>query len=263
MKRPPTRYVSAAAPVNRRTSAAVPRTVTQGLAGQRRALKVRTRLNMGVPLSERMPTSVRPTWTLPLTLAACAVALCLLLSLMLGQISGLAGLAFMVVSAAVLIGAWLAYRRQRAAAAPAAWLDAQSLQAFDHLLATALAKLDPLHAELLREIKRELVEIAQRDCSVAKNGEAAASRLAAEDRHFVLESLRRYLPDAVATYLALPDGARHRPLSGGQASAADALTDQLQQGRDRLRLCAANALRELEQAVLQQQQFMQAKQRRQ
>ena len=265
--KPDSRRAYASAPVNQRTApreAAKPAPVHASLLA--RAQKARQRQLLGPPVSELlargMPgASQRQGKLHPGVIAAavCAVAAASALVLLRSD----AGLALAAVLASLGGGAWLWQHRSRRAAGetmpPPAGpppFDAEALRRIDEAFeATAAAVAEPALAALL-SLKAAAVRMA-----LALGSAPADGDFTLEDRMYVVESLRRYIPDTLAAYLQVPAAQRAAPAA--QSPSANALLldqlallkSELEQREQRLHGSAVEALR-------RQQRFLQSKAKR-
>lgn len=262
--KPDSRRAYASAPVNQRTAPRVTATPAPVHASLKaRAQKARQRQLLGPPVSELlargMPgASQRQGKLHPGVIAAavCAVAAASALALLRSD----AGFALAAALGALGGGAWLWQRRsQRAAretmpppAGPPPF-DTEALRRIDEAFeATAADVAEPMLAALI-SLKAAAVRMA-----LALGGAPVDDDFTLDDRMYVIESLRRYIPDTLGAYLQVPALQRAAPSAEGP-SANDLLLSQLallrselEQREQRLHGGAVEALR-------RQQRFLQSK----
>ena len=262
------KYVSASAPVNRRTARVADSETPPGPLASARQKKAAARALLGPPLADRLqaaqPASPDATRGSPLgagrivqallaTASGCGVVLgALQSSLALGA----AGAAGLIGAATWAVADTLRRRRattvRKAAALPA--FDGDMLRRLDDLC-------DAIAPDLPREVCAQLVDLKDRFARIAGLLERTDvdEQFTSDDRMYLIESLRRYLPDTLLAYLAVPAAHRHdQPLDGGGTAAAllagqlGLLQSELQAREDKLARAAGAAL-------LRQQRFLQSK----
>jgi len=256
------KYVVANRPVNRRTAA------RQGLApapavnpaARERVLAAQSRQRLGAPLAELLRAPARRDRR-PLSAvavlggitAACggvAIVLSAVQSSVLGAAAGAAG---------VLAGATVAWRHSRKPdsvldAAPAApMLDAQCIQALDRAFEQLAPEVPPALVQPMAEFKQLIVRIARHP---AAGG--ADEFFTHEDRMYVVECVRRYLPDSLQSYLAVPKAQRALPLADGD-SPEGLLASQLALLRAELEQREAKLARSAAEQLVRQQRFLKSK----
>jgi hypothetical protein len=272
MTQPDPRYVSASEPVNRRTAKPVaPRpepvnpVVQQRLAAKWAAEHVKNRL--GAPLAEQLHTATisasRTSAMTPAFITGAVVASMSGVGLLLAVIGRsllLAGSS--AVALAVGAGLMRVVSRRFGAAAPEAvnplmattLFDAASIAAFDEVVRSMAAEATDDITAALAGLKQQLVRIAQRAASAGVD-----EHFTLDDRLYLRELLRRYLPDSLEAYLRVPADQRLAPVLEHGASAAslllgqlDMLAAQLSQRETRLTVSKAGDL-------LKQQRFLTSK----
>lgn len=266
MTQPDPKYVASDGPVNRRTASrqlreqsAVNPVVSERLAA------ARARNRMGLSLVEQVransapqrPSSLPPLAILGATtgtVAAVALFLGWLQSSLALALCGLAGLA------AGLALAWFSHRQRDTGVAPSPappLLDDSALQSLDNALARLGAELPDAVVERLTGLKELIVRIARhaRHASVDEN-------FTMEDRLYVTECVRRYLPDTLQAYLQVPTEQRSATVLEGGRSAADLLLSQLELLRSELAERESRLAKNSAEGLLKQQRFLQAKARR-
>jgi hypothetical protein len=263
--KPDSRRAYASAPVNQRTAPReAPRPPPVHAALQARAHKARQRQLLGPSVSELLARHTvrgpRPHEKLHpgvIAAAVCAVASASALVLLR---SG-TGLALAAALAALGGAGWLWQHRSRRAAreamAPPAGpppFDAEALRRIDEAFeASAAAVAEPALAALV-SLKAAAVRMA-----LALHGAQVDGDFTLDDRLYVIECIRRYIPDTLGAYLQVPAAQRAVPGAGATQSADELLRGQLallqsglEEREQRLHASAVEALR-------RQQRFLQSK----
>jgi hypothetical protein len=260
---PKSRYVVGQRPVNRRTA-------DLGLLEnerlhpqvQQRTRQLLQRHELGLPLAERLAqTAARPARVPAVSVAALIAGTALLPVAALSSNQWL--LAASVAAAAALYGwAWRGIRREaQFRAAPiihaAPLVDTRTLADLDEVLDRVAPELPQAQLEALVALKDTLARVV-----LATRAAGASDTLTTEDRLYLHECVRRYIPDSLLAYLNVPAEHRNRPLGADGATASEALAGQfalIQQALDEKEAKQAAGAGE---ALLQQQRFLQAKARR-
>ncbi|MEO7160737.1 MAG: hypothetical protein ABJA84_06605 [Polaromonas sp.] len=256
------RRTYASAPVNRRTT---PRAAAKPpplpAAVRARAQKTQQRQWLGAPLSELAGRPQRHRLH-PGVIAATVFAVAAASALLL--LRSATGLALAAAFCALGGASWLwQNRRQRSdpgalnrPASPALF-DAQALRTIDEAFeATAAVVNEPALAALI-SLKAAAARMALAVGRAEVNGDFTH-----EDRLYVIECIRRYIPDTLSAYLQVPPAQRALPGPQAAASADHLLQGQLallqaelEQREQRLHESAVEPL-------LRQQRFLQSKARR-
>ncbi len=255
MSRPPPRYIAATGPVNRRTARRASTPAVARPVEQERINAARIRVQLGAPLSQRMrrrpgDTRFGRKHVLAVLLTAAALALLFLAGVQQRW-------SILAIGIAMLFMAGLVLRSRgeaEVAAATTAWLPESALHAFDRVLLTLAGEIEPQHRELLCEIKSAVIGITNTSTANTRD-----EHFNADDRHYVIECMRRYVPDSLTAYLAIPKAQRDVPLAPSTATAVDLLTQQLTLLRDELRLREIQAARSVTTELLRQQRFLDSK----
>lgn len=130
----------------------------------------------------------------------------------------------------------------------------QLVQQLDTLVTQVAKGLPAAALESLRSIQHTLAELLPR-LRALKDSNA----LSAQSAFTIQETLRRYLPDMLTSYLRLPSAfARLQPLKDGR-TAAQTLTEQLQLLDSSLQRIAAEAFAGDAQALIESGRFLQQK----
>ena len=111
-------------------------------------------------------------------------------------------------------------RPASSAAAATALFDTEALQAFDRALEAAAP-------ELGEQATQRLLQTKEAFRRMGHERPTHDEHFTVEDRLFLRECLRRYLPDTLQAYLRVPAAQRRQVLHEGQPSAHDALLQQL------------------------------------
>ena len=243
------RLISGDGPVNRRTALQpqhrAPQQRSQRAAPaalQQRMERVHTRHRFGAPLAEQLAAS-RVSAQAPASGA----------QIVLGVLAA---------SAVAVVGAiaWkVVHDRANASAggsaASASLFDSAALAAFDAALDTAAAELDEAHSTRLLAIKDTFKRIGQQP--VVQDG-----HFTVEDRLYLRECLRRYVPDSIAAYLRVPVAQRAQQLWNDQPCAQVALRQQLDLLLEEICLRETKIGRSAAEQLAGQQRFLAAKKSR-
>ena len=140
-------------------------------------------------------------------------------------------------------------------APPPFLLDAVSLAAFDAALEKSAAQLDEENATRLLTIKDAFKRMGNQ---VAAHDE----HFTVEDRMYLRECLRRYVPDSVQAYLRVPAAQRNEALLNDQPCAQIALLLQLDLLLEEIRLREKKLGRSAAEVLARQQRFLASKKSR-
>ncbi|WP_147436328.1 hypothetical protein [Acidovorax sp. 106] len=225
------RFVAGDGPVNRRTALLHERQTRateeppEHSPLAERLQRVHARSQLGTPLAESLaapaPAQAAPSAlhiaTSVVTAGGGVVALLGVIQAAMLPLAAGAGIA--VLGA---LGWWRTRPAQpaRSATPAAALFDTEALQAFDRALEAAAPELGEQATQRLLETK----EAFQR---MGHERPTHDEHFTVEDRLFLRECLRRYLPDTLQAYLRVPAAQRRQVLHEGQPSAHDALLQQL------------------------------------
>lgn len=260
---PKNRYVVAPRPVNRRTA-------DPGLLEdeplhpqvQQRTRQLLQRHELGLPLTERLAqTAARPAGVPAASVAALIVGTALLPVAALSSDWWLR--AASVAAAAALYGwAWRGIRRAaQFRASPithaAPLVDTRTLADLDEVLDRVAPELPQAQLEALVALKDQLVRVV-----LGARAAGASDTFTTEDRLYLHECVRRYIPDSLLAYLNVPAEHRSQPLGAGGATAIETLASQLALIQQALDEKEAKSAASAGEALLQQQRFLQAKARR-
>jgi hypothetical protein len=262
---PKSRYVVAPKPVNRRTAdrGHLEEDAPLHPQVQQRTRQLLQRHELGLPLAERLAqAAARPARVPAASVAGLIVGTALLPVAALS--SGWWLQAASVAAAAALYGwAWHGIRREaQSRATPATHaaplVDARTLADLDQVLDRVAPELPQAQLEALVALKDTLARLV-----LAARAVGASDAFTTEDRLYLHECVRRYIPDSLLAYLNVPAAHRDRPLGTDDgATATETLASQLaliQQALDEKEARSAAGAGE---ALLLQQRFLQAKARR-
>ncbi len=267
MTPPNSKYVSASKPVNRRTaqpaakaeqlSPVVQERLAAKWAGQQ------TRNRFGVPLAEQLLATAKPERTSamrPLLITGGVVCAASAVGLLLGAIAQswwLAGGGAVGLAAGVSLVFFS--RRTEALSALAAPLvpalfDAASLQAFDRALQSMAADAPDTVVTALTGLKQQLARTAQQAANTSED-----EHFTMDDRLYLTELLRRYVPDSLQAYLQVPKDQRAAPVLQQGESAVSLLLGQLQLLGAELALREKKLTQSQAENLLRQQRFLASK----
>ena len=264
------RLIAGDGPVNRRTALKQQHRAQQQrserpapAALQQRIERVHTRNRFGAPLLEQLAAS-RASAQAPASGAQIALGVLAACGAVVALLGAIQSLVLVLVSGAVLAGCGalggVIVQRKTAAAAQAsaaapAWFDPAALAAFDAALETAAAELDDDNAAQLLAIKAAFQRLAPQ-------AGAPDEHFTVDDRLYLRECLRRYVPDSVTAYLRVPAAQRSEALLDGQPCAQSALRQQLDLLLEEILLREKKIGRSAAEPLLSQQRFLDAKKSR-
>ena len=136
------------------------------------------------------------------------------------------------------------------------WLfDPASLAVFDASLEKAAAELDEENASRLLAIKAAFKRMGHQVISHDEH-------FTVEDRMYLRECLRRYVPDSLTAYLGVPAAQRHEALLHNQPCAQAALLQQLDLLQEEILLREKKIGRSAAEQLVRQQRFLASKKSR-
>ncbi len=254
------KYVSANRPINSRTASKANLAAEQiNPLVQERLLARKLKSRFGAPLSTQLNTTTQ-TRLRPMMVAGGMLTAVSGLGLLLAAIQASTSLAT-GAGIGVLLGAGLLFFRGRSQAAsnlnatiaPPLFDDAD-LRAFDQALEMATQEVPDNIAAALAELKQQILRIARVASDVGTD-----ENFTLDDKHYVAECLRRYLPDSLQSYLRVPSNARDTQALEGNHTAADLLLQQItllnaELGKREISLNKSAAAQ-----LVRQQRFLEAK----
>lgn len=264
------RLISGEGPINLRTALKRKRSLDASKQGhhsqlQERIERVHTRNRFGVSLVDHLSASRRSAQK-PASSAQIAFGVlvaCGCVVVLLGAIQSL--VAIMAIGVAIAgcgaLGWKFAHGKAqkadaRTTSAQSPWLfDPASLAVFDTSLEKAAAELDEESASGLLAIKEAFKRMGNQ---VASHDE----HFTVEDRMYLRECLRRYVPDSVEAYLRVPAAQRIVPLLNDQPCAQTALRQQLDLLLEEIRLREKKIGRSAAEQLANQQRFLASKKSR-
>jgi hypothetical protein len=225
------RYVSADGPANLREQHRLnlpPAPV--GEEALARVQRVHARHLLGAPLQAQLqaarPVMKRPTHAVQIGAAigaASGLVLLLLGAIQSSMVLATAGACLLGVGLCAL--AWWSRRRAAAGglgAAAAPLFDDEAMRRFDAAIDAASAELAEPQCRQLLALKNSMARIGTVAMTVATD-----EHFRHEDRLYLVECLRRYVPDSLEAYLRVPAAQRRSPLDGQGESAEALLSHQL------------------------------------
>lgn len=233
------------------------------LTAQRRLLKVQSRSRLGPsfylalgPNSHSLGASFR----LPAAAVGALVICVVLAPFAVLSTSVVAGITLGFGACASGLLAWWLQRRARPVAQTALPLtalpiDSQTLLNLDRVVETVAPELPDAALLGLLSLKNTVVRVAG-----AWSHTPIDENVTMEDRMYVVECLRRYLPDSLTAYLAIPEHQRGIAIEG-ERLAADVLVDQLALLQQEVERLERKGHRSAGEKLLQQKRFLEAKNR--
>jgi len=259
MTTPKTKYVTSNRPVNRRTAAVKAPTVNPVVRERLEAVRARNRLGPSLTGQLRKPVLARAIDALMIvsgivgTLSAVAIFLAWMQSSMT---LALVGVGLLVGALTLLI--WRIRRaRSDARATPfnevAGVLDEESLEHLDTALARTLTELPEDLATQVTALKELVVRIGR------QMGIAADEHFTMDDRFYVRECVRRYLPDSLAAYVQVPRAHRIVSLGNDGQTTESMLRSQVELIEKELLRKEAKLAESAAQQLVRQQRFLKSK----
>jgi len=264
MKEIDPKYVTSTRPVNLRTAHkmgfkvfTVPSVVRARLA----ATKARNRFGRSMQDQLRLPASTAGSPPLPsLTILGVFVGAASAMALLLGWIQQSIPFATLGVLG-LLGGLLLAMRGTRSAEKKTstkplvdALFSGTDLQNFDLVLEQLASDIPDELAMRLLEIKQEIIGIARKADSTGVD-----EHFTVEDRMYMIECIRRYLPDSLQSYLLVPQNQRATHLITGNQTAVSLLVSQLNLVNMELKKRNAKLIKSAAAQLLRQQRFLESK----
>lgn len=257
------KYVASTRPINRRTAARQLRQagpVSPVVQERLAALKMRSRF--GAPLAEQLRIandSAKPSPLSTLLVLGGVVFAISVVGLFLAWIQsswlwGMAGLAGGAVSVAMIV------LGRRTASVPmqshvtVPLFDDSALSAFDSVLEKLAPDVPEEIAVELSELKQQIKRIAQ-----LASKSFVDEVFTMDDRMYLAESVRRYLPDTLQSYLVVPRDQRSTQILEQGQTADLLLLDQLKLLRVELAKREVKLTKSSAEALLKQQRFLESK----
>ncbi|MBE7367322.1 hypothetical protein [Ramlibacter pallidus] len=251
------KYVVAAKAVNRRTTPRAP--APPAPVARERAAATQARRRVGAPLAELLRTRADARRRVSaLAVAGGMVAAGSGIALFLGWLQGsviLGGLGALGAGAGLLAvrssGGRAAGRQDEGPQAPL--LDEPAMRSFDDAMARVAPELPADAAQQLSDVKQLVVRIARHPAA-----SGADEHFTLEDRMYVVECVRRYVPDALQAYLSVPRAQRSVEVAEGRTAQA-VLSGQLALLRTALQEREQKLARSAAEALLRQERFLKSK----
>jgi hypothetical protein len=267
-EREPKFIVGGAKPVNLRRSAAeqaAARPPAVAPVARERVLAVHARNRLGAPLAEQLRSplaaarSRQPVGKVAVVggMTTAAGAMGLLLAWLQASMLGAAGAA--VVAGVGLVVVLRAPKPPALAgivsldAEPPVLVNPASVEAFDRALAALNNEVSPPVLQALVDFKALVVRLARHPAAGAVD-----EHFRLDDRMYVNECLRRYLPDSLQSYLAVPKEQRLQAVAEGQSPEA-LLLSQLAMLRSELEAREQKLARSASEGLLRQERFLKSK----
>ncbi len=266
MTQPDPKYVSASRPVNRRTAKPEPKAEPVSQVVQERLaskwMHQRNKSRFGLPLTEQLQRAARPARASamsPLFITGGMVSTVAAVGLLLAAIQHsvlLAGAGTLALGAGGAL-MWVA-RRSNALSeqlvTETALFDAASLLAFDRALDSMAADAPDAVVTELTGLKHQLARIAQLAAHAPVD-----EHFTMDDRLYLTELLRRYLPDSLEAYLMVPKAQRPTELLEQGETAVSLLLGQFRLLCKELDKREKKLTKSKAENLLRQQRFLESK----
>lgn len=259
MTTPKTKYVTSDRPVNRRTAGVQQRRINPIVRERLEAARARNRL--GPSLTGQLRKRVRARAIDALMIVSGIVAalsgVAIFLAWMQSSVTlALVGLGLLVGALTLLI--WRIWRAKSDARTAhlndvSGVLDDESLNHLDTVLARALTELPDDLGTQLTALKALVVRIG-RQMDVA-----ADEHFTMDDRFYVSECVRRYLPDSLAAYMKVPRAQRMVSLGNDGQTTDSMLRSQVELIEKELLRKEAKLTESAAQQLVRQQHFLESK----
>ena len=257
------KYVTSTRPVNRRTAAkqSMQAQAVNPIVRERLAL-AQARNQFGAPLAEQLRPSDfaahrKSLSSLSILGAVCSAASAgtlllagIQLSLPLAIVGGVA------LSPSLLM---IFYGRRKAVArfqAPAIF-DEASVQAFDTMMHEIASEVPQEIADQLSAIKQQLIRLARLSETLLVD-----ENFTMDDRMYLTESVRRYLPDSLQSYLAIPQNQRSTQILEQGQTAVSLLLSQISLVQAELAKIEVKLTKSAANELVKQQRFLESKAKR-
>lgn len=261
--------ISSDGPINRRTALLEQRQREEtptpvNPEALERALRAHLRNALGAPLAQQLAAVERPGAQQAPTglfigsgvLVACGAVIGLLGVIQSSGTTVGGGVATGMVG---LMGLFWARRRSgngsHATLPVQPLFDPETLDAFDRVLDSACAELGDAAMHPLMDIKQSIA-------SIARHARGVDEHFTTEDRLFLRECLRRYIPDTLEAFLRVPAGQRNTALLDSQTTAEATLLRQLLTLREEIAQREKKIGRSAAEGLMQQDRFLASKRSR-
>lgn len=257
---PERRYTFAKGPVNPRTAGqAASRFTPLSPRLRERMGRLRTRRLLGTSISQILGGRPRSGLPSPALVVLVLSSVATVFAAALGRSAtglalALAGLALMGASGWRVLRGMRRSPPESMALAGQPIFDAATLRKLDEAMEAVAAELpEQLVPDLLR-LKATLIGVAQ-----AMAQPLAGSVFGLEDRAYLVECVRRYIPDTISAYLAIPPAHRDQPVQATGRDAHAMLRGQLAAIQAELDRRHARLVADAGERLLMQQRFLQSK----
>lgn len=256
------KYVTAKRPVNLRAAlkeSQRQQPISAAVRGRLAVAKMRSafglslaqQLNANAKVSRTKLSAMAISGGIIVAVAAVAVLLAWIQKFLPFALAGLAG---------VLLGLGIIARQHYSSKSSEitgtqAWLlDAQAVQIFDRMLDEVAHQVPQAVAVQLGEIKDLVARVARRAGAMGTD-----EHFTTEDRMYLAECVRRYVPDTLQSYLLIPSQQRMVLVIEGQETAVDLLVKQMNLIRTELEKRDLKMTKSSAEKLLRQQQFLESK----
>lgn len=256
------KHPSSSRPVNLRTTArSRPKAQTFNPVVQERLAAKWAKSKLGVPLAEQLQPAtlagLRPhmsAWFIAGVMVCAASAIVLFLAWIQQSLRlALAAVAPLTISLGLM--AWFFRKAHQVDTKLTPMLfDQASICAFDQALEALSPDITDATAAQLTSIKQQLASLARLSANVSVD-----ENFTLEDRMYLTELVRRYLPDSLQSYLRVPKEQRTAQIFEQGATAESLLTDQLTLLGNELNKRALKLTKSSASKLFDQQRFLASK----
>jgi hypothetical protein len=257
------KYVTSSQPVNQRTaSRQLLREQPLKPIVRERLLNIKARSKFGQPLVDQIngPDSIaRPMPLGGLTIVGSIIGAVSFIGLLLAWIQS--SLPFAAIALlGLLAGLGLVFHAHRSrmvsnlSAPVVAFFDIDTLRVFDAMFEKVAREVPESTALQLNDIKQQIVRISRQACTVTHD-----ENFSMDDQMYLVECVRRYLPDTLQSYLLIPAEQRHSVVIAGQDTAFVVLGKQLTLIQTELQKRESKIAKNIAEKLLRQQRFLESK----
>jgi len=261
------KYVASTRPINRRTAQKQPKqSMPTNLLVQDRIASLKARRRFGAPLAEQLRVLGPATKRKPLSaiivvggiLSTVSTVGLLLAWIQTSTALAVAGIVGLLASVAMIVHGRRTNGNADGIAVPiAALFDDDCLEAFDRVLEQLAPEVPDAVAAELSAIKDQFIRIAR-----LATTSGVDENYTMEDRMYLTECMRRYLPDSLESYLRVPLDQRTTQVIEEGQTAVSLLLSQINMLRLELTKQETKLTKSTAEELMKQQRFLESKLKR-